>query len=112
MERDRACGSTSPDASAAGQKRLPGRAKPIAGVGRAGRPGFSPTISTRMSGPTVSGKHARARRLDVDPLLAVVDELVDREARAFDDVAEALDRPPREVAAREPVVVVLWFGRR
>jgi hypothetical protein len=33
------------------------------------------------------GEHPRARCLDVDPLFAVVDELVDREARAFDDVA-------------------------
>ena len=34
------------------------------------------------------GQHAGARRLDVDPLLAVVDELVDVEARALDDVAQ------------------------
>ena len=72
------CGAvTSPAASAAGQKRLPGRAKPTPASAEYTL-GFRPTTSSRMPGPTVSGSVRRARRLDVDPLLAVVDELVDR----------------------------------
>ena len=53
------------------------------------------------------GEHARSRRLDVDPLFAVVDERIDVEARALDDVAQPRRRPPREVASGEPVVGVL-----
>ena len=59
-----------------------------------------------MPGTDGVGQHPGTRRLDVDPLLAVVDEVVDVEARALDDVAEALGGPPGEVPARERVVVV------
>ena len=53
-----------------------------------------------MPGPTVSAQRAGAGRLDVDPLLAVVEGAVDREAGAHDDVDQAFERPPVEVAAR------------
>ena len=58
-----------------------------------------------MCGPTVSGKHARARALDVDPLLAVVDEVVDAKPAPSTTSRRRSGGPPREVTAGEPVVV-------
>ena len=71
--------------SAAGQKRLPARANP-APASAEYRLGLRPTISTRMPVATVSGRRRAARGFDVDPLLAVVDERIDVESGAFDDV--------------------------
>ena len=78
----------------------------VADVGRVARSGSARRSSTRMSGPDGVGQRAGARRLDVDPLLAVVDELVDRRSPRPRRRRAAARAATREVPAREPVVGV------
>ena len=55
-------------------------------------------------GPDRVGQHVRARRLDVDPLLAVVAAASDLEAGALDQLAELAGREVREQTTAERIV--------